>query len=353
VALSGRVRVTVAAVVVLVLVALAAFYVVRRLDRSPLENALDLVPAGSLRVGFTDWKLVRDRLKPGGLTTDKGIERFMTRGYDSDLTAASSIDESAVALHDKYGFSPVNADWEAYAQSRKGAAMLLQLPGGTDMGAIEDRLDKLGYQRPSSDTGVWDGGIDLVSGIDATISPELQYVVVDADHHRIVSSDTHAYAAVAGQVSTGKADGLGSSVHDLLGHTSDPAAAYLWSRDFACEDLAMTSAASADQARASRLVDRAGGVDPLSGLLVTMTADRTLDVVLGFADDRQARDNLRPRADLYVGPAVSREGSYADDLRLTRSRTDGSAVVLTLKPKARTGFALSEIDSGPVLFATC
>jgi hypothetical protein len=54
-----------------------------------------------------------------------------------------------------------------------------------------------------------------------------------------------------------------------------------------------------------------------------------------------------------VGPAVAREGSYADDLRLVRSRTEGSTVVLTAKPKAKTGFALSEVSSGPVLFATC
>ena len=54
-----------------------------------------------------------------------------------------------------------------------------------------------------------------------------------------------------------------------------------------------------------------------------------------------------------MGPAVAREGSYADDLRLVRSRTEGSTVVLTAKPKEKTGFALSEVSSGPLLFATC
>ena len=103
----------------------------------------------------------------------------MSRGYDADLTAASSIDDAAVALHDKYGFSPTNAEWEAFAQSRAGAVMVLQLPGDTDMDEIRANLDRLGYQKPSSDNGVWDGGADLVSGIDPTISPELQYVVVD------------------------------------------------------------------------------------------------------------------------------------------------------------------------------
>lgn len=78
----------------------------------------------------------------------------MSKGYDSDLTSASSIDESAAALQKRYDFSPVNADWEAYAQSPKGAVMVLQLPSDTDMSAIESNLDGLGYRRPASDTGV-------------------------------------------------------------------------------------------------------------------------------------------------------------------------------------------------------
>ena len=115
----------------------------------------------------------------------------------------------------------------------------------------------------------------------------------------------------------------------------------------------MTSAGEGDQAEGDRLVAKAGGVDPLSGLLVGMRSDRTLDVVMEFADDRQAEANLRPRAALFVGPAVARTGSFADDLRLVRSRTEGSSVVLTVEPKEKTGFALSELTSGPVLFATC
>ena len=231
--------------------------------------------------------------------------------------------------------------------------MVLQLPDDADMDEIRANLDRLGYQKPSSDSGVWDGGADLVSGIDPTITPELQYVVVDDDDHRVVTSDTRAYAESSAKVVTGDADGLGSKVAGVADRAGDPVAGFVWAGDFACEDLSMTSADEGDQSRADRLVAAAGGVDPLSGLLVGMQADRTLDVVMDFADDRQATANLRPRARLFVGPAVAREGSYADDLRLVRSRTEGSTVVLTAKPKAKTGFALSEVSSGPVLFATC
>ena len=103
-------RILLAGLVTLAIVVLAAFYLVRRLDRSPLQQALDAVPSASLRVAFTDWKQVRARLGAGSLTTDRAIESVMSRGYDADLTAASSIEDAAVALHDKYGFSPTNAE---------------------------------------------------------------------------------------------------------------------------------------------------------------------------------------------------------------------------------------------------
>ncbi|MGI9155132.1 MAG: hypothetical protein ACR2FG_00610 [Marmoricola sp.] len=340
--------------VVLAVVVFGALTIVHRLDRSPMQKALSLVPASSQRVGFTDWKKVRAQLKPRGLGSSTGIEAFMSKGYDSDLTSASSIDESAVPLQKKYGFSPVNADWEAYAQSRKGAVMVLQLPSDTDMSAIESNLHGLGYRRPSSDTGVWKGGIDLVAGIDPTITPELQYVVVDADKHLVLSSDTSSYAVAAAEVVTGKATSLGdSSVARLASRTPDTTAALVWADDFACTDLSMETAASDDRALADRLVSKAGGVDPLSGLLMSMRADRTVDVAMAFEDSRQARDNLRPRAQLVVGQAAGRSGSFADDFRLTRSRTAGSDVVLTLRARQKQGFVLSELDSGPVLFATC
>ena len=352
---SGRTRLVVVAVLaVLSLVLVGGFVVVRKLDRSPLDKALGLVPASSLRVSFTDWKQVRERLRPKGLVSRVEIENFMSRGYDTDLTAASSIDESAAALKAKYGFSPVNAEWEAYAQSRQGAVMVLQLRSDTDMKAIEDKLDGLGYDRPSSATGVWNGGVDLVATIDPTITPELQYVVVDADRHLVLSSDTHAYAASAAKVVTGKAKSLsGSALVDLADRVPDPASAFLWADDFACEDLSMSQAANDDRALADRLVTKAGGIDPLSGLLMSMRPDRTVDVAMAFQDSRQAKENLRPRAQLVVGEAVGRGGSLADTFKLTRSRTAGPDVVLTLKPLEKEGFALSEINSGPVLFATC
>src|ERR1700709_2548988 len=71
-----------------------------RLHRTPLDDALHRVPASSLRVGFTDWAVVRRSLGVdlGSSPSDSKIEAFMQKAYDTDFSAASSIDDSAVAM---------------------------------------------------------------------------------------------------------------------------------------------------------------------------------------------------------------------------------------------------------------
>lgn len=325
--------------------------------RTGLEEAIGVVPKATMRLGFTDWAAVRDRLgvpdqdRPSAAT----IEALASKGYDSDLTAASSIDDSTAALQENFGFSPATADWEAYAQSRQGATMVVRMPDSFDLEHVTGHLEDLGFTKPSKPDGVWKGGVDLVAAIDPTITPELQYVAVLADQHLVVTSDEESYAETAAKVARGDRASLADleSTRDLVGKLDEPAAAMVWTRDFACDDLAMSQADDDSQARASDLVDKAGGVTPLSGLVMAMEPDRTLVVGELFEDSRQAKDNLEPRAKLAVGEAPGRGGSFSDDLKLVSSRTSGSAVLLELRPKATSGFVLSALDNGPVLFATC
>jgi hypothetical protein len=345
------------AVVLLVAGALVARKVWHDRHRTGLEQAIQVVPKATERLAFTDWSAVRDRLgvpdqdNPSAAT----MEKLTSKGYDSDLTAASSIDESTVALQENFGFSPATAVWEAYSQSSQGATMVVRMPDSFDMDHITDHLDDLGFTRPSKPDGVWDGGVDLVASIDPTITPELQYVAVLTDKHLVVTSDEESYAGTAAAVARGDRDSLAdvSSTRDLVGKLHEPAAAMVWSRDFACNDLAMSQADDDSRAQADALVEKAGGVTPLSGLVMAMDPDRSLVVGEMFEDSRQAKDNLEPRARLAVGDAPGRGGSFSDDLELVSSRTDGSAVLLELRPKATSGFVLSALDNGPVLFATC
>ena len=315
------------------------------------------MPRSTLRLGFTDWAAVRhelgvpDEARPTAAT----IDRLTSKAYDTDLSAASSIDESTAALQKNFGFSPATVEWEAYAQSRAGATMVVRLPDDIDPQDVTDHLDELGFKKPDSSTGVWKGGVDLVAAIDPSITPELQYVAVLADKHLVVTSDTEGYAEQAAAAAKGDEDSLGdvASTRQLVETMKEPAAAMVWAGDFACEDLAMSQADEDSQSQADSLVQAAGGVSPLSGLVMAMAPDRDLIVRELFESAGQAKGDLRPRAKLAVGEAPGRGGTFSDDLRLVSSRTDGPVVRLEFRPRTRTGFVLSGLDNGPVLFATC
>jgi len=326
-------------------------------DRTDLRRALDLVPSSTLRLSFTDWEAVREALKAdlGKDPAEDEIKDLISRGYDRDFIAVSSIDEAASALQEHFGFSPATMSWEAYAQGKSGATMVVRMPDGFDFDGVTTKLTDLGFTEPKKDDGVWLGGADLVAAIDPTITPELQYVAVLADRHLIVTSDVEDYARKAAEVAQGHGRSLGdiASVRDAVSPLAEPAAAMVWAEDFACSDLAMSQASTEDQEEADSLVRKAGELTPLSGLVMALGKDRSLHVSELFESSAAAKENLRPRAELIVGPAPGRGGSFSDDLELTESRTDGATVQLTLEPRAKTGFVLSALDSGPVLFATC
>lgn len=359
---SGRPSRRTSTVLALVLVLVAGLLVAgtlvwRRLDQSRVEQALDAVPAGSLRVAFTDWDVVRRKLDADlGDDPDRDtVEAMIDQAYDRDYAAASSIDEAAGALQEKFGFGPATAQWEAFAQGRKGATMVLKVADGTDFDVLADNLRTVGFKKPKREDGVWQGGADLIAATDPTISPELQYVALLADQGLVVSSDNLEYAGSAAKVAAGSADSFASvaGVPDLAERMDDPANALVWGKDFACTDLAMSRADDNDQERAEALVEKLGGVTPLSGMAMAMAPNRTLRVVQHFESSEQARKNLRPRAKLAVGEAIGRGVSFADDLELVSAKAVGSDVLLDLRPRTKAGFVLSALYDGPLLFATC
>ncbi|MCW2786708.1 MAG: hypothetical protein JWP74_3225 [Marmoricola sp.] len=355
----------VAEILVTLVVVLAVVTGVLRLvhdrDRTDLSRALDVVPAATLRLSFTDWAQVRRTLHVKDETSPdaKAVASLVGRAYDADLSAVSSIDDSAPAMQKYFGFSPSTITWEAYGQSKAGAAMVAKMPTGFDFSKVRDHLLDVGFKQPSSTDGVWNGGVDLIAATDETLTPEMQYVAVLADQGLIVSSDQESYAKQAVVVAEGKAKTLGdvASTRSLVDKLAEPAAAMIWSRDFACSDLAMSTADPGDQDQAQQLITAAGKTTPLTGLVMAFggTADkgRAFRVAEGFESGNEARENLRARARLAVGPAVGRGGSFSDDLTLTSSKTNGAAVMLDFTPTARSGYVLSTYDSGPVLFATC
>jgi len=348
--------------VVIVVVALLATLVVggvvgrsawQRLDRSEFESAVDLLPADTLRASWTDWAGVRAALGSGEPTEPDAIRAFMEQAFTSDLSASSTIDESAVALSIAYGVSPANADWELFAQSREGAVMLLKLPESVDLDALKDRLEGLGYTRPASSDGVWDGGEDVIVRIDPTISPELEYVAVLADQRLLVTSDAAGYLETALDAIQGDGPSLDAdSLHGLAGDVDEPLSATAFVGDFACEALAMSQADADQQAAATQLIAQAGGINPVRGLVVAAYADFRLRVAMAFENDNQAKANGSSRSVLASGLAPGQGLDYPDLFELTEANRDGSAVTFDLVGHAD-AYAMSSLISGPVLFESC
>jgi hypothetical protein len=321
--------------------------------RTELARAADLLPADTLRASWTDWAGVRAEL---GLHLDDAssgdqVRDLINKAFDRDLSSASSTVDSAVALHQKYGFSPATAEWELYGQSEQGAVMLLRVPDSTDFGSLEDRLTGLGYTRPSDSDGVWSGGSDLVPTIDPTLSPELQYVALLADQHLVLTSDTDAYLAGAVKSASGDADRL-TGADDLVGQVDEPLAAVLFTGDFACSALAMSQADDQDRQLGQSLVEDAGGVNPFQGLLVAALPDRRFRVVMDFESDEQATANARSRATLASGEAPGKGGDFPDRFSVTSAASEGHQAILDLAGKPGQ-YVLSDLTTGPVLPETC
>jgi hypothetical protein len=352
-----RLRLVAAAVGLVVLVA-AGVVVWRLLDRpTDYERAVGYLPPDTLRASWTDWAAVRSSARGDGLdaSSPRGkVEAFLSRAFDQDLTSTSALAESTYALSARYGVSPLDASWELLGQSREGQVVVLALPEGADPGGIEQRLRRLGYDEPAGGIGsggTWEGSADLVASIDPDLTPVQQNFAVLPQEGLVLMSDAPEPVSTTADIIRGDAEGL--DVATLASMAGSPVTAILWASDFACEDLAMSAADEEDQRVAAQLVDRAGGVSPLTGLVIAQQADRTLTVGMLFETSAQASDNLQPRVDLAAGKAPGQGGSFADRFRVTSGEADGRSVVLRFEPVDGADFVFSDISQGPVLFATC
>lgn len=323
-------------------------------DRTSFAWAVDHAPAGVQRLSWTDWAAVRaheggDHLSATSSTAD--LRRFLDRAYDSDLSSASGLVTSAPVLQARFGFSPASADWELLGQSDQGTVEMLRLTSSVDLGDVADRLGELGYQEPSDPDGVWRGGPDVLARISPSLSPELQYVVLDTHDSLVLTSDSAAYLQVAADAVRGKgatATGLDAVVDDA----GEPLAAEVYAGDYACSALAMAHAGRSDRAQARELVAAAGQVDPYTAFAMSDEPGGQVRVGFEFDDGDVARTNADTRATLARGPAPGQGGTFGDRYRVASVTARGSLVVMLLDPRPDAS-VLSDLSTGPVLFATC
>lgn len=340
----------------LVLALAAGVWWWRGLRMSELERALSVSPADSARLSWTDWAGVRSELgvSLGADSTRADLNRFLDRAYERDLSSTSALLGSADVLQSDFGFSPATVDWEMFSQSDQGAVILLHVPDGTDFDAIAGRLGKLGFNAPSDPEGVWAGGMDLLPRVSANLTPELQFLALDPDDGLIVSSDRadflhHALDVVHGDAESAASD---DAVGEAAKAVGEPLSAALYSGPQACRALAMSGADPTDQAAAQDLLDRAGEVNPITSFAMAAEPGGTVDVILGFENDDQAKTNADTRATLAAGPAPGQGGDFTDRYRLGPVTAEGHLVRMVLHPREGQ-YVLSDLSNGPLLFATC
>jgi hypothetical protein len=352
-----RKRITIVVVVAVVtgLVAaagLVALHWWRDSRQSDLERAASYAPGDAQRLSWTDWANIREKVGARLDSSSSGADLadFLDKGYDDDLTSASALVQSAPVLQARFGFSPATADWELFSQSEEGAVVIVRMPDGTDFDALADHLDESGFTRPSSDTGVWTGGDTLLPSLGADLTPELQYVALDAHDNLVLTSDTAEYLQQT-------VDGLGDQelpqgMRDAITASGDPLSAAVYSAQFACSALAMSQADPSDEKAAEQLIAVAGKINPVTGFAMSVQPGGHVRVVLSFEDDDQARANADSRAELASGPAPGQGGDFGDRFTIGSVTADGSLVTMDLKPR-QGAYVFSDLSTGPVLFATC
>jgi hypothetical protein len=344
------------ALVLLVVGGVAGIRWWQRSHRTDLERALAYAPPESARYSWTDWAGVRREL--GVHLDDRSsaddVEQFLSDGFDADLTSGSAMVDSATVLQQAFGFSPADVAWELLAQSTAGSVLIAGLPDSVDLGELGDGFEELGYERPDSDDGVWNGGEALVSSISASnggsLSPQFQYLALDGDRHLLLASDSGPYLREAvDELDDDLEDDGVSAVADAV---DEPLSAAVYTGDFACKSLAMAQADEEDQGTADQLLAAAGQVDPMTGFAMAVEPNRRVRVAMAFESDDQARRNADSRSRLAAGPAPGQGGTFGERFSLGPVTADGSVLTMELKP-VEDSPVLSDLSTGPVLFATC
>jgi len=325
----------------------------QRDDRTSFAWAVGHAPVGAQRLSWTDWAAIREHedARLSTRSTPGELQHFLDAAYDDDLSSTSALVTSAPVLQERFGFSPASADWELFSQSDQGAVVMVHLPSSVDLDDIAGHLRELGYSEPGEDDGVWQGGEDVVASISASLSGELQYVALDRDDSVVLTSDSSSFLRVAMDAVRGdgaRATGLDGVVDDA----GEPLSSAVYDGDYACGALAMAHAGAADQAQAKRLLSAAGEVNPYSAFAMSDEPEGTVRVAFEFADDTAARTNADTRATLARGPAPGQGGTFDDRFRVASVTARGSLVVMVLEPRPGAS-VLSDLSTGPMLFATC
>lgn len=351
-------RSVVAAVVIVT--TLSAGVIASRIFHPPsrLESALATMPAQTVVVNYTDWAAARAALHEPGVTSRSPAaarERLLRRAYDRDFSAASILSVFDAEMGPAFGWTVLDAEWEAYGQSREGAVDVLKMSADFDFAAADAALTRLGY--PDADaSGVRAGGPDLVASIASDLTPQLANVALLPDHRLVVASDNPAYAALTVDTISGLRDSVAESpgaAGMAAALTSEAVSAVVNVGPRGCKAAGFSDAGAAVRREVRQRISSIGGVEPLDGLTFGLDAASELIVVMRFANSQVAQAQEAPRTRLTRGEAPGQGGTFQERFRLVDSRVVGSNLILRLRPLSPDQQLLSDLDRGGLVFASC
>lgn len=323
--------------------------------RSSLALGLDALPRDTIVAGFTDWKAVRDGLGLGRAATTRGRAALTDDASLRDLTTRSVIGGFVEDMHDAYGWSAADLDWESYGRAPSGAAMVGRFADDVSIDDVEDRLDRLGYTRRGD---VWSLDTSEGSPVGPELASTLGHLAFDREERLVVAADRAAYVpAVLDTIDGSRRSALSvRATADVAEALAGSDSAFVQTRAFGCRATSFAAADPTVQAQVAAALARTGKLtSPTAtgrGLAEGGRGGRqTIRFVATFGSTREAAEQLGVRSALATGPFIGRAGRIEDSLDLAGATVDGTATTLRFRlDPERAAYMTGE---GPILFAGC
>lgn len=320
--------------------------------RSSLTAALDTLPDDTLVAGFTDWATIRDHLDLGDASTAADRAALNDDAPLRDLSTRSVIGRAVEEMHQSYGWSAADVDWEVFGQAGDGAVMVAHLDDSVSLSDVRAALRKLEY---TQDDRVWTSS--SVTPTSGELSATLAAIAVVPGMRLIVAGDRAAYVMTVLQVIDREQPSLLSvrSASQVAESLVGADTALLHSGPIACAAATLGKLSANVQAQAAAATGRAGDLVDMTfagrGLIDISTHQQEVRFAMGFDSPALAADQLRVRKALATGPLIGGSGRVEDSLQPISSRVDGSTASLRFGHDPISAAFMG--GDGPLLFASC
>lgn len=320
--------------------------------RSSLTAALDALPNDTLVAGFTDWSSIRRQLDLGDASTVAARAALNDDASLRDLSTRSIVSRSVEEMHQSFGWSAADLDWEVYGQAGDGAAMVAHFDDSVSIDDVRGAFRKLNY---TQDDGVW--SLSASTPLTGELATTFASIAIIPGERLIVAANRSTYVLTVLQVIDRDQPSLltvrsAAQVADaLVGSDS----ALIESGSIACDNTSLAKQSADVQAQARAAVARAGDLADITfagrGLIDVAKDKQEVSFVMGFDSPSQAAGQLAARRTLAKGPFIGGSGRIEDSLQLASSRVDGATTTMRFGHDPVSASYMG--GGGPLLFASC